>query len=434
MSNYEIQYLPPSSIHLNQGNPRLIKNAAFKNLVKSLKDCPSLFDARPCICSDRTGQLIVVGGNMRLRAAIELKYETVPVIVMSGLTEDQEKEIAIKDNGGFGQWDFTVLADAWGDLPLVEWGVDLPEDWLTGKNPAAKENEFDAEAEAEAIKDPVTKMGDVWLLDRHRVMCGDSTKKEDVERLMDGKKTELCFTSPPYGQQRDYGVGKVSDWDVLMHGVFSNLPMSEDGQVLVNLGLIHRDGEWIPYWQEWIEWMRSTGWRRFGWYVWDQGSGLPGDWNGRLGPSHEFVFHFNKKSVYPVKWVDKLPESIEIGHGTGMRGKNGKTPGKISSPEKSLQPTKIPDSVIRVMRHKGRGIEIEHPAVFPVKLPEFFIKTWLGSVYDPFCGSGTTLIACEQLNRTCYGMEIDPIYCDVIIKRWENLTGKAAKRENDARA
>lgn len=287
MSNYEIQYLPPSSINLNQGNPRMIKNAAFKNLVKSLKDCPSLFDARPCICSDRTGKLIVIGGNMRLRAAIELKYETVPVIVMSGLTEDQEKEIAIKDNGGFGQWDFNVLANVWGDLPLVEWGVDLPEDWLTGKNPAAKEDEFDAEAEAEAIKDPVTKMGDVWLLDRHRVMCGDSTKKEDVERLMDGKKTELCFTSPPYGQQRDYGVGKVSDWDVLMHGVFSNLPMSEDGQVLVNLGLIHRDGEWIPYWQEWIEWMRSTGWRRFGWYVWDQGSGLPGDWNGRLGPSHE---------------------------------------------------------------------------------------------------------------------------------------------------
>jgi DNA modification methylase len=118
---------------------------------------------------------------------------------------------------------------------------------------------------------------------------------------MDGEKADLCFTSPPYGQQRDYGVAKelVQDWDGLMRGVFANLPMSDDGQVLVNLGLIHRDGEWLPYWDGWIEWMREQGWRRFGWYVWDQGSGLPGDWSGRFAPSFEFVFHFNLESVKP---------------------------------------------------------------------------------------------------------------------------------------
>ncbi|MFO2171358.1 hypothetical protein QOU18_29160, partial [Pseudomonas aeruginosa] len=101
----------------------------------------------------------------------------------------------------------------------------------------------------------------------------------------------LCFTSPPYGNQRDYTSGGITDWDGLMRGVFAHLPMAGDGQVLVNLGLIHRDNEVIPYWDAWLGWMRSQGWRRFAWYVWDQGPGMPGDWQGRLAPSFEFVFH-----------------------------------------------------------------------------------------------------------------------------------------------
>ena len=127
---HEIIYLPIGKLKPNPDNPRLIRDANFKRLVKSLKDCPQLFDARPCICSDRTGDLIVLGGNMRLMAAKELKYSEVPVIVMSGLTPDQEREIVVKDNGeNFGEWDFDLLAN-WSDEPLKDWGVDLPEDWL----------------------------------------------------------------------------------------------------------------------------------------------------------------------------------------------------------------------------------------------------------------------------------------------------------------
>ena len=90
---------------------------------------------------------------------------------------------------------------------------------------------------------------------------------------MNGEKADLCFTSPPYGQQRDYEEAKeiVQDWDALMSGVFSNLRMKEDGQVLVNLGLIHRNNEVQLYWENWVQWMRDHGWRRFGWYVWNQG-------------------------------------------------------------------------------------------------------------------------------------------------------------------
>ncbi len=128
--SFKIQYLPIGQIKLNPSNPRIIKDVTFKRLVKSLQDCPSLFDARPLLCSDRTGELIVLGGNMRLRAAQELKYDKVPVIILPGLTEPQEREVAIKDNGLFGEWDFEALANEWSELPLVEWGVPLPEDWL----------------------------------------------------------------------------------------------------------------------------------------------------------------------------------------------------------------------------------------------------------------------------------------------------------------
>ena len=289
--------------------------------------------------------------------------------------------------------------------------------------------------------DPITKAGDLWILGDHRVMCGDSTKAEDVARLMAGAKADLCFTSPPYGQQRDYteeGKEKCQDWDKLMRGVFVNLPMAEAGQVLVNLGMIHRDGEWLPYWDGWIAWMREHGWRRFGWYVWDQGSGLPGDWNGRLGPSHEFVFHFNKESIRPEKWVDCDPRNVLVGKRatekrkaggavTSMRGKDGEVKA-VSSTERNAE--KIPDSVIRISRCATIDMAREHhPATFPIQLPAFAIQSWPGTAYEPFCGSGTTLIAAEQLGRKCYGMEISPAYCDVIVKRWETLTGKKATLE-----
>jgi DNA modification methylase len=245
---------------------------------------------------------------------------------------------------------------------------------------------------------------------------------------MAGAKADLCFTSPPYGQQRDYtaeGKAKVADWDGLMRGVFGNLPMSPTGQVLVNLGLIHREGEWIPYWDSWIEWMREQGWRRFGWYVWDQGSGLPGEWSGRFAPSHEWVFHFNRKAIAAAKTVPKKPTSGPMGSNMRSKDRGG---GNVNGPVNNVcdDPNKVPDSVVRVNRNSNHGTG--HPATFPVPLPTAFIQCWSGVVYEPFCGSGTTLIAAEQLGRKCFGMEISPQYCDVIVKRWETLTGRKAVR------
>jgi DNA modification methylase len=264
---------------------------------------------------------------------------------------------------------------------------------------------------------------------RHRLLCGDSTSADDVERLMDGAKADVCFTSPPYGQQRDYtaeGKAKVADWDALMQGVFGNLPMADAGQVLVNLGLIHREGEWMPYWDGWLEWMRTQGWRRFGLYVWDQGPGMPGDWNGRFAPSFELVFHFNKQSVHPAK-ARECKHAGQAHGGNGQRGKDGKVKPR-SAGHDAVQETAILDSVIRVNRQGAAHDADGHPAPFPVGLPAYIFRSWPGLVYEPFCGSGTTLIASEQLGRRCFAMEISPLYCDIVLARWERLTRRKAQK------
>ena len=120
----------------------------------------------------------------------------------------------------------------------------------------------------------ITRPGDAWIIGCHKLLCGDATDRNTVARLMADEKADLCFTSPPYLHQRKYIAG-VGDWDALMRGVFGNLPMHRDGQVLVNLGLVHRKGEVQIYWHDWQGWMRASGWNTFGWYVWDKGMGCP---------------------------------------------------------------------------------------------------------------------------------------------------------------
>ena len=234
-------------------------------------------------------------------------------------------------------------------------------------------------------------------------------------------KVDAVITSPPYGYQRDYGK-PIADWDALMCGTFGSLNASDECQILVNLGQIHRDGEVWPYWEKWREFMRGNGWKFFGWYVWDQGDGLPGNWNGRLAPSHEYVFHFTRKSIQPNKW---RPTQMRPASGTGLRGKDGKTKG-ISSPDKCGQEFKIADSVIRVYREMRR--DVDHPAVFPVRFPQELAQSFTypnHTALDPFMGSGTTGVACMNLGRKFIGIEIEPKYFDIACERIENAQRQA---------
>ncbi len=404
-------------------NPRSISKTDFARLIASLQKFG--YHQRVLAQPD----LRIIGGHQRKKAFKQLGIDEVTVLVPDReLTDAEFRELLIKDNLPFGDFDFDMLANDFDRDLLKEWGmtdrmlglVDNQTTIATGLSP-------DDDVPVVAAK-PVSQPGDVWLLGDHRVMCGDSTNAEQLKKLMGGGVADLIFTSPPYSLQRDYET-KIADWDKLMEGVFGNLPAGSKTQILVNLGLIHRENEFIVYWQHWLQFMREQNWRRFGWYVWDQGFGLPGSWNGRLGPSFEFIFHFNRESVMPNKFKEKKAENITVKNNSSMRDPNGKTTA-FSNPEASLATHKIPDSVLRIPRQNGRiAADLDHPAPFPVALPLEIMLAYSqpkGMCYDPFLGSGSSIIAAEKSDRVCYGMELAPLYADVAVRRWQKFTAKDA--------
>lgn len=267
------------------------------------------------------------------------------------------------------------------------------------------------------------RSGDLWQLGEHRLVCGDCTDRAVVERVMGGEKARLCFTSPPYADQREYEIGDF-DWLALANGFMDAVPIGGPGDILVNLGLSHKEGRVNRYWDDWLAHCESAGYPLFGWYVWDKGSGFPGDYHGRLASAHEFVFHFSISHERANKWI---PTTGRGASGNRFRQKDG-TLKEVGSPDSVGQLLKIPDSVIRITRETARSIHTQStPAVFPVEFPEFGIQTWSDPgaiVYEPFSGSGTTIIACERLNRKCRAVEISPGYCAVAIERWATAIGK----------
>jgi len=433
--NLTIKYTPVATLIPYARNPRTHSDAQVAKIAASIVEYgwtnPVLID----------GDNGVIAGHGRLAAARKLGLDEVPVIELDHLSPAQKRAYVISDNrlALDAGWDeellaleFAELSEAGYDLALT--GFDdaeiqglLADD--TGESEGAKDDgELDAADDVpEAPAVPVSRTGDVWALGQHRLICGDATDAAVVTSLMQGERARLCFTSPPYGNQRDYTSGGIGDWDGLMRGVFANLPMTDDGQVLVNLGLIHRDNEFIPYWDAWLGWMRTQDWRRFAWYVWDQGPGMPGDWSGRFAPSFEFVFHFNRSSrkpnkIVPCKHAGQESHLRADGSSTAMRSKEGEVGGWTHAGQPT-QDSRIPDSVIRVMRHKGKiGKDIDHPAVFPVALPEFVVQAFTDRgdvVFEPFGGSGTTMLAAERTGRVCRSVEIAPEYVDVAVRRFQ---------------
>lgn len=388
----------------------------------------------------------IIAGHGRLAAARKLGLTEVPVIELAHLTPAQKRAYVIADNrlALDAGWDDEMLALELAELS--ESGYDIA---LTGfddgeierlletiesTDPTAGEN--DGEPQDDADEDDVvpsgpviSRPGDVWLLGEHRLACGDARDPGVVVALMGGEKAHLLFTSPPYANQRAYTTGGVEDWDTLMQGVFgaAGAALRDDAQILVNLGLVHRDGEWQPYWDGWIEWMRTQGWRRFGWYVWDQSVTVPGDWVGRLAPRHEFIFHFNREArkpnkIVPCKYAGQDVHLRADGSSAGgLRSKEGERSGWTHAGQPT-QDFRIPDSVITVTRQRGPiGDGIDHPAVFPIGLPRFVMESYTDEgeiVFEPFCGSGTTILAAQRAGRVARAIELASEYVDVALRRW----------------
>lgn len=375
----EIVYRNLSEIKPNPKNPRKGTKEAVEKLAESIKANPKFFEARPILLSDRTGELVIIGGERRSESARLLGMETVPTILLSGLTESQEDEILIKDNTHAGVWDEQKL-QAWGKDQLQSWNVDGVK-WPKQET-EIKEDNFNPDKK---VKSRV-KFGDIWQLGRHRLMCGDSTKIENVQKLTGGAKIDLSLTDPPYGIDIVKHSGKIGGDNVVQSTVYHKIKGDETTETARLSYLIMKEistnqiifggnyfTDFLPPRACWIVWDKVNGESVFAdvelaWTSYDKGAKLYSwMWNGM------------------AREGDRKTEGI-----------------------KRIHPTQKPVGLF-------------------VKILEDFSKEE-EKILDLFAGSGPLVIAAEQTNRIAYMMEYEPFYCDVILERWEQFTGKKAKK------
>lgn len=266
-------------------------------------------------------------------------------------------------------------------------------------------------------------------------MCGDSTDKATVEKLMNGEICNLLFTSPPYSDMREYNGDK--NLDVCHLRKFIEVYDAYARIQVVNLGIQRADHAIVRYWDKYIEQAESIGLKLLAWNVWDKlMAGSIGQQGAMIPIRHEWLFVFGRNPVEINRTWEKQANSItrdggtravRQADGTMKDSSKGRTSGKYKKME-SVYKYEYITSVTEGHAELGK-IRSKHPATFPVHLPSEYIVAFTkkgGGVIEPFGGAGTTLIACEELGRKCYCMELDPKYCDVIIDRWEALTGKKA--------
>jgi DNA modification methylase len=417
-----IDTLPISSIKLNPNNPRLVKDDKFTKLVKSIQDFPQMLKIRPIVVND---DMIVLGGNMRLKACKEAGLKEVPVIKASSLTEEQQKEFIIKDNVGFGEWDWDMIANEWDQEQITEWGLDIPD--FAVKNLEAEEDDYEI---PDTIETDIV-LGDLFEIGQHRLLCGDSTDSDAVARLMNGQKAELLFTSPPYSDMRDYNGEK----DLSVSNLIEFIPtfMPYVNYQVVNLGIQRKDHEIVQYWDEYIETAKACGYKLLSWNIWDKMlAGSVSNQNAMFAIEHEWIFVFGTEPKKLNRTVEKSEESArrlkssrKNAQGQPIRQvRQADGSMKMGTKGKDYDRKNMP-TVLQLVPQMGRDeFTTKHPATFPVTLPSEHIQAMSNEgdiVIESFTGSGTTMVAAHQLNRKCYGMELDPKYCQITIDRMLKL-------------
>ena len=397
LSADKIVMLPVSDVRPYEKNPR--KNAGAVKFVKASIEQFG-FKVPIIVDSNRT----IVCGHTRLLAAKSLGMAEVPCIVADDLTEAQVKALRLADNkvAEFSEWEMDLLGEELGelaeisDIDMGDFGFDLSEFDNIGMDEKTEVEEDEVPEEVE----PVCKRGEIWQLGEHRLMCGDSTSAEDVSRLMEGSKANLLFTDPPYGvsyekktkevlksknytkiQNDDLKLDQFKDF---LFDVFTNARASLlDSASYYVFSCQGGDQEMM------MMMMRECGIPCRHQIIWVKDA--PVFSMGRLDYDY-------KHEPILYGWVKK--------HDFQRKGEQDKSVWEFKRTENKLHPTMKPVPLIaNALLNSTKGEEV---------------------VLDLFGGSGSTLIACEQLNRKCRMMELDPHYCDVIIARWEKLTGKKA--------
>lgn len=453
----ETEKIKLSQININARNPRKISDIQFERLVKSLLIFPEMLTLRP-IAIDET--YTALGGNMRYRALtaiasmtpyeVEAKlgeckgYEkkteaektdlcdywcewlndpTAIIVRADKLTEEQKKEFIIKDNVAFGDWDDTILTEDFDPKELIDWGLGDLDDSEAGED--ADEDNY---SEEDAANAPTRcNPGDVWLLGKHRLMCGDSTKETDVAKLMSGEQAHLLLTDPPYNV--DYQ-GGTKDKMKIVNDNMDDVAFVAFLTAAFNCAIqAMRPGAAFYVWHadskgfEFRTALKEVGLTLRETLIWVKNALVLGrqDYQWRHEPclygwkdgaAHYFVDDRSQSTVIEDAGVDyrklKKDELLKI--------------------VLKLTDVSVPNTVIYEDKPTKNDI---HPTMKPVKLMARLIKNSTQQeqlVLDLFGGSGSTLIACEQINRKCFMMEYDPKYCDAILDRWEKLTGEEAER------
>lgn len=405
-------------------NSRTHSDAQVAQIAASIKE----FGFTNPVLIDETGSIIA--GHGRVLASRKLSFNEVPCIRLSHLTAAQKRAYVIADNklALNAGWDDELLRLELNDLKELNFDLDLTgfsaeeiDQFLT---PEQVEGLTDEDAVPEVPVEPITKFGDIWILGRHRLMCGDSTSIDAVDKLMDGGRVDFCFTSPPYADQREYNGGKELSTEHL--ATFIRTASGFCDLFAVNLGMSRKNGEINQYWDDYIFEAKQSGLKLISWNIWDR-SGEGGSIGNMTAPfpiNHEWIFVFSSEPP-------ELNRTIPNKHG----GKGVSATIRGSNSEFAARSSVVHEfgklgTVLKCGVQRGKN---EHPAMFPVELPETYIEACTknkGIVYEPFGGSGSTLIACEKLGRSARLMELDPKYCDVIIKRWQDFTGKTATLES----
>lgn len=418
----------------------------YEKLKKSILE----FDyIEPIIWNQRTGQ--VVGGHQRLKILKELGRQEVEVSVVD-LPEDKEKALNIALNKISGEWDLPKLQELLAELEQCDFDIQL-----TGFDPGeiedifakvedvseVREDDFDLEAEIENIAVPETKPGDIWLLGKHRLLCGDATSPGDIQRLMTNKTADMVFSDPPYNV--DYTGGtkdklkimndKMSPekfYEFLRASFLNMFTATVPGGAIY---ICHSESEGVNFRTA----LQDTGWLLKQCIIWVKNHFVIGRMDYQ--PRHEPILYGWKPGA-KHKWyggrkqgtVLDLTQGIEVKEleeGVLLNFANGTEVVSIKVP--SFEVVEQGDESTTIWRFDKPLKNADHPTMKPIGIPARAIKNSSKPgdiILDLFGGSGSTLIAAEQTSRVCYMSELDPVYCDVIVKRWEQFTGEKAKKSN----
>jgi DNA modification methylase len=394
-----------NTIKSNPSNPRTIKDDKFKKLVESLRTFPEMANVRPIVVNQ---DMVVLGGNMRLKAMKEAGWKDCPIEVVDW-PEAKQREFIIKDNVGFGDWDWDTLGNEWDSEPLEDWGLDVP-----GFDMEVEAEEDDFDVPEGGIETDIV-LGDLFEIGEHRLLCGDSTNSDAVSKLMNGNNWNLMATSPPYNQGNNCGN--------LLHtkGLGTG---KKDVKLYEDKNTDNRTAE--DYFSFCIDILNTS-------FLFKNNGDHAVCWNvaynaksrndyGKIIFSDENPFDVKETIIWDKTHSINLPQ-------IGIYSRRCEFVFVMSSNEKYHTSQTYNDCRWNYWQIKSAGSQItgedvEHRAAYPVEfaskmVSDFSLENDL--IYEPFTGSGTTMVASHQLKRKCFGMELDPKYCQVIIDRMRKL-------------